>query len=634
MQQPSQMYGLGSLVKSAVKGVKDFVKSDVGKAALLTAGGFGLAGMGPLKGLSGITSALFANPATYQRKLMGLEKGFFPGLMDKFSNMGNFGKAATMFGVGALGGGALQALEAAGLDTSNPNEMPRDTEALKSYLKQGYLQLNPKKTLQDAEAFAEANTVEHRADGGRIGFAEGMPKEGIETLLPKPKPSEMMQGVDKTIQSIDNFAQLIAQSGSPSDMRGHMDLFSDFIQKNNVDAGPAFQYLKNRVKELKPGMERYIYISNEDMPVQKAYGGRIGYRDAGVASDFQKWLEGKQQFDQKRNAEELYKEYLEDKRRQKVAEQKTMAANGGRIGFFKGAQADARAGRGAMSSGTRADYTPGQGTRDDNPFTGGGGNKNNTGPTSTPPTPKTNIFDKIKNNPMYQIVSPFVNPFSIGMSQLPIKAQQAIGIGGLLNKLGNVIFSPAGAEEFDMEAFQKAGAKKGFFGMNDELEAMQKYYDFAQKQKTMGKDPAAIRDSANIGSALYGIDMDLVPETFLQTEEDFTTQKAPISFFNLGGRAGYAFGNPEQNAMEAAGIEGLPLNQNPAGVKELDLRDSGGFIPPVGVKEKADDIPAMLSNNEFVFTADAVRGMGNGDVNKGAQRMYDMMKKLENGGRV
>jgi hypothetical protein len=36
---------------------------------------------------------------------------------------------------------------------------------------------------------------------------------------------------------------------------------------------------------------------------------------------------------------------------------------------------------------------------------------------------------------------------------------------------------------------------------------------------------------------------------------------------------------------------------------ELDLRDSGGFIPPVGVKEKADDIPAMLSNNEFVFTA-------------------------------
>jgi hypothetical protein len=103
----------------------------------------------------------------------------------------------------------------------------------------------------------------------------------------------------------------------------------------------------------------------------------------------------------------------------------------------------------------------------------------------------------------------------------------------------------------------------------------------------------------------------------------------------MGGRIGYAFGNkPEQNAIQAAGIEGLPLNQNPAGVTELDLRDSGGFIPPVGVKEKADDIPAMLANNEFVFTADAVRGMGDGNVNKGAQRMYDMMKKLEKGGKV
>ena len=88
------------------------------------------------------------------------------------------------------------------------------------------------------------------------------------------------------------------------------------------------------------------------------------------------------------------------------------------------------------------------------------------------------------------------------------------------------------------------------------------------------------------------------------------------------------------NAMQAAGIEGLPIRQNPKGVKELDLRETGGFIPPVGIKEKEDDIPAMLSNNEFVFTADAVRGMGDGNVNVGAQRMYDMMKMLEAGGKV
>ena len=100
-----------------------------------------------------------------------------------------------------------------------------------------------------------------------------------------------------------------------------------------------------------------------------------------------------------------------------------------------------------------------------------------------------------------------------------------------------------------------------------------------------------------------------------------------------GGRIGYAMGT-DQIVNQASGIMGLPQRTNKAGVKELDLRESGGFIPPVGVKEKADDIPAMLSNNEFVFTADAVRGMGNGNVNTGAQRMYDMMKKLEKGGRV
>ena len=60
---------------------------------------------------------------------------------------------------------------------------------------------------------------------------------------------------------------------------------------------------------------------------------------------------------------------------------------------------------------------------------------------------------------------------------------------------------------------------------------------------------------------------------------------------------------------------------------QVDGRN-GTFIP-MGVKEKADDVPAMLSKNEFVMTADAVRGMGGGDVNAGAQRMYDLMNSLE-----
>jgi len=60
---------------------------------------------------------------------------------------------------------------------------------------------------------------------------------------------------------------------------------------------------------------------------------------------------------------------------------------------------------------------------------------------------------------------------------------------------------------------------------------------------------------------------------------------------------------------------------------EMDLR-GGGFVP-LGAKEKADDVPARLSKNEFVMTADAVRAAGGGSVDKGADKMYKMMKNLE-----
>jgi hypothetical protein len=90
----------------------------------------------------------------------------------------------------------------------------------------------------------------------------------------------------------------------------------------------------------------------------------------------------------------------------------------------------------------------------------------------------------------------------------------------------------------------------------------------------------------------------------------------PAQGMAMGGRMDYAMGSE------------IPVRQNQGGISELDLRAKGGYIP-VGIKEKADDVPAMLSKNEFVFTADAVRGAGNGSVNKGAQKMYKLMKSLE-----
>jgi hypothetical protein len=76
---------------------------------------------------------------------------------------------------------------------------------------------------------------------------------------------------------------------------------------------------------------------------------------------------------------------------------------------------------------------------------------------------------------------------------------------------------------------------------------------------------------------------------------------------------------------QESGLGGLPI--------EADMRYTGGFMP-YGAKEKADDVPARLSKNEFVFTADAVRAAGGGDINMGARRMYNTMKQLESMGRA
>jgi hypothetical protein len=69
------------------------------------------------------------------------------------------------------------------------------------------------------------------------------------------------------------------------------------------------------------------------------------------------------------------------------------------------------------------------------------------------------------------------------------------------------------------------------------------------------------------------------------------------------------------------------------GGMEKDYRAEGGFVP-IGAKEKADDVPARLSVNEFVFTADAVRGAGGGDIDQGAEIMENVMKNLEAGGKI
>ena len=112
-----------------------------------------------------------------------------------------------------------------------------------------------------------------------------------------------------------------------------------------------------------------------------------------------------------------------------------------------------------------------------------------------------------------------------------------------------------------------------------------------------------------------GMDIDTIQTI---TQQDPNSINAIINSQNL----------PRQMPKEMAegGIMDL-------GGMEKDYRAEGGFVP-IGREEKADDVPARLSVNEFVFTADAVRNAGGGDIDQGAQVMENMMKHLEQGGQV
>ena len=100
---------------------------------------------------------------------------------------------------------------------------------------------------------------------------------------------------------------------------------------------------------------------------------------------------------------------------------------------------------------------------------------------------------------------------------------------------------------------------------------------------------------------------------------------------------------PEAMAMQEEDVQFDPQMAQPQmaaegglmslGGMEKDYRQEGGFVP-LGKKEKADDVPARLSKNEFVFTADAVRNAGGGDIDAGAEVMQNMMNNLESGGQI
>ena len=252
--------------------------------------------------------------------------------------------------------------------------------------------------------------------------------------------------------------------------------------------------------------------------------------------------------------------------------------------------------------------------------------------------------------------------------------QSAGGLGGLLSKIrggegflgqiGNV-FRQGGDKDNPFSIFRLAGGAAGLgalaapFLMGDEEEIdpgvdvtgiQPMVADIRNQAREFYRNPASRADSG-----LYFMPQ----QKFVQP-----------SFFAAGGgladipRAGYEDGETvlskeqmamikdmKEKGMDMSTIESITgatadqitnylssLNQKQEGGimdlggMEKDYRE-GGFVP-IGAEERADDVPARLSKNEFVFTADAVRNAGGGDIDKGAEVMQNMMDNLEAGGMI
>jgi hypothetical protein len=229
-------------------------------------------------------------------------------------------------------------------------------------------------------------------------------------------------------------------------------------------------------------------------------------------------------------------------------------------------------------------------------------------------------------------------PYEGGIMDLE-SARQMYGLGKLVKKatgaIGKIIKSPVGKAAL-LYGLGSYGLGKGLFGgikgagflkgpaMKDFLFGGK---DFALKNLTSKGVLAGIGGISTLAGLLSsqdeeeepyyrgpGLDIDAI------RRDPYGTKGSAYGFYAEGGNVKEPVAKDTMRLLDMNGME-------------KDYRADGGFVP-IGRMERADDVPARLSKNEFVFTADAVRNAGDGDIDKGAEVMYNMMKNLEAGGDI
>ena len=188
----------------------------------------------------------------------------------------------------------------------------------------------------------------------------------------------------------------------------------------------------------------------------------------------------------------------------------------------------------------------------------------------------------------------------------------------------------AQAEQMLMAEFVKYKNKGGDLSFEQFVKAVMQ-----QQQQAQGMEQpmAMAADGGRIGYNDGGPTFGFSPNDLLLLEK-FKYDPKEVSTYKDGGQeliaslktVGFADGGGIMETDEASEMIDM-------GGQEKDYRDEGGFVA-MGGEERADDVPARLSKNEFVFTADAVRNAGGGDIDRGSEVMQNLMDNLEQGGQV
>jgi hypothetical protein len=477
-----------------------------------------------------------------------------------------------------------------------------DPNRLKFLNNESALSALPRDIRPEDEYYDTLKALENRADGGRIGYGNGANEFMSEQMMLESNPGA-------------------AESGSP-------------ITIDTTMTGLINKY--NTYKKSAPGVseETRIFLKNDLLK---------SLEDAGISQE----------------------EFM-----MRLSEDTEMKANGGRIGYALGTPRNT-----TMFEELNADtiYRPEPDSTITLPNEMPGGDNKMPGDDRRVDKYDDYEFDQDKKTDSIRLLADFYMREE-GMSESDAYEKAVGEIYDIQLKEGGRVSRKLGSpEEGERSGVMEMLAVDVDAGGDDKEENMMMAdisFNSAEKSflfKNLAKLGGADR-SINMPK-LYGI---LKNPNNPRNLEDARMLKAFIEIkmpgFKSGGRIGYVKGgnrvsellitragilakDPDADVSDIdgeifqltgktfksiGGISEIPTGQprlNQGGVAERDYRETGGFVP-VGIKERADDVPAMLSKNEFVMTADSVRGLGNGSVEEGSKKLYNTMKQAEQKGKI